>query len=305
MMQTVKHDHLDLTYAHGAALMSFFLFIALSLPIDTSRFGLLLPSTEKKTVDIYQSAAFSDVDVKAKAYVVYDIIDKRIIAAQNAEEQLPLASLTKIMTALTALTHYDKDTAITIREASIDGSYDLGIKKGQQWTLGELLKYVLVFSSNDGAYAVADGVSNRTDFVDLMNADSALLGLSLTFTDPAGLDNGEELGGKGTALDVARLFAIVRRDHPEIFEATTHSRLTVQAGRERVSGIPNTNQQIGHFFGAEASKTGFTDIAGGNLGVIVDISLGRPTAIIVLGSTREERFSDVDELYAALVESLK
>lgn len=285
--------------------MSLFLFIALSLPMDTSRFGLVLPNSGKEHADIYQPSAFASVDVRAKAYIVYDIVDKRIVAAKNENEQLPLASLTKVMTALTALNHYDKDTPITIYESSIDGEYDLGLKKGQAWKLGELLKYVLVFSSNDGAYAVADTLSSRRRFVELMNADSALLGLSFTFTDPAGLDKGDGFGGKGTVLDVAKLFAVTRRDHPEIFEATTRSRLAVQAGRERLNGIPNTNQQIGHFFGAEASKTGFTESAGGNLGVVVDVTLGRPTAIVVLGSTREERFSDVDALYSALVESLK
>lgn len=306
MMHTVKHDHIGITHVYGIALISALLFFSFSLSIDMSQFGLVFPlSTSGKTM-LYQPEAFKDIEVRARAYIVYDVVNARIIASKNESEPLPIASLTKVMTALTALTHYDKDTVIVIQPRSAeDGEYDLGLKNGQTWTLGELLKYTLVFSSNDGAHAIADGVSTQKRFVDLMNADSALLGLSFTFTDPAGLDVGGSIGGKGTALDVAKLFAIARRYHPEIMEATTHSRVTVLAGKERLSGIPNTNQEIGGFFGAEASKTGYTDIAGGNLGVVVDISLGHPVVIVVLGSTREERFSDVDTLYNALIKSLK
>lgn len=305
MIDKVKRDHIDLAYAYGAAGVSLFLFIVLSLPIDTSKFGLMLPASTSEVPGIYQPEAFADLDVKAKAYIVYDIVDKRIIASKNESEPLPIASITKVMTALTALTHYDKNTPITIKAGSIESGYDLGLKEGQKWKLSELLKYTLVFSSNDGAHAIADGLSTRRQFVDLMNADSALLGLSFEFTDPAGLDADDIIGGKGTVLDVAKLFAVARRDHPEIMEATTHSRLAVVAGKERITGIPNTNQDIDRFFGAEASKTGYTDNAGGNLGVVVDISLGHPVVIVVLGSTREERFSDVDKLYEALVKSLK
>ena len=71
-----------------------------------------------------------------------------------------------------------------------------------------------------------------------------------------------------------------------------------------ISGIPNTNQDIETISGAEASKTGYTDMAGGNLGIIVDISVGHPVVIVVLGSTREGRFKDMDTLYKALKASL-
>ena len=67
-----------------------------------------------------------------------------------------------------------------------------------------------------------------------------------------------------------------------------------------LGGIPNTNQTIETLSGAEASKTGYTDRAGGNLAVIVDISVGHPIVIVVLGSTRQGRFQDIDVLYKAL-----
>ena len=138
-----------------------------------------------------------------------------------------------------------------------------------------------------------------------MNTDSALLGFGFTFTDAAGLDENERIGGMGTALDVAKLFGVARKLYPEILEATTRTRVTTVASNGRISGIPNTNQEITNLFGAEVSKTGFTDSAGGNLGVVVDVALGHPVVIVVLGSTREERFSDTERLYKALLESIK
>ena len=90
-----------------------------------------------------------------------------------------------------------------------------------------------------------------------------------------------------------------------MFDATTKTRVSVQSSTGKIIGIPNTNQSVTSFPGITFSKTGYTESAGGNLVVIVDIVIGHPVAIVVLGSTREGRFSDVEKLYTALQESVK
>ena len=305
MVHHARHDYIELSYVYVGALLLVVFLSLVAMPVNSSRFGVIVPKTSTQEVDLYTSTAFDGVQVRAEAYVVYDLVDKKVVAAKNAEKRLPLASLTKVMTGMTALIHHDKKTQIMVDSKSIEGSYDLGLKKGQVWKLDELLKYTLVFSSNDGAYIIADSFGGRKKFVEQMNLDSTLLGLGLTFTDPAGLDIGESIGGYGTALDIAKLFAAARKKYPEVFDATTKVRATATASTGKVSGIPNTNQDIENLFGAEASKTGFTDSAGGNLGVIVDVTLGHPTAIVVLGSTKEERFTDMETLYKALLASVK
>lgn len=304
MIRKARHDYAELPYIYGGALIVLLFLCLIAAPIRRVGLGLITPHAKKEMRGVYAPKAFDEVTVKAKAYVVYDIVEKKIIASKNADETLPLASITKVMTAVTALTHHDRNTKITIRDESIEDGYDLGLKRGQVWSLEELLKYTLVFSSNDGAHAVADNLGGRRAFIEQMNTDSALLGLSLQFTDSAGLDIGNAIGGKGTALDVAKLFALARRQYPDILDVTTKTRVSTTAGRERIIGIPNTNQDIINLFGAEASKTGFTDSAGGNLGVVLDVALGHPVVIVVLGSSREERFSDTEELYKALLKSL-
>jgi D-alanyl-D-alanine carboxypeptidase len=276
-----------------------------AVPRQYKEFGIIpARSKEASTPTVFNQSAFTSVSVRAKAYVVYDIVDEKIISEKNGELSLPLASITKVMTALTARIHAPPNAKITISQSSVDGGYDLGLKKNQVWKLDELLKYSLVFSSNDGAQAIADGLGGRDTFVKEMNNDAILLGLQLQFTQPAGLDIGGKLGGEGSAYEVAKLFAIARRRFPEVLDATTKTRVNVVSSTGPVKGIPNTNQDIENLLGAEASKTGFTDEAGGNLAVVVDVTVGRPVAIVVLGSTREERFSDMEILYKALQKSL-
>ncbi len=253
---------------------------------------------------LFDESLFSTVTVQAKAYIVYDIVDQKIIASKNEMEVLPLASITKIMTALSAVLHKNRSDKIMITSKSIEDGYDLGLTDKQIWKLSELLKYTLIFSSNDGAEVIADSFGGKEFFVSQMNTDAKNLGLTLIFTDPAGRDSNRDIGGLGNALEVAKLFAIARETIPEILDATTKKRESVATNSGKLRGIPNTNQTIEDLPGAEASKTGYTDIAGGNLGVIVDVSIGHPVVIVVLGSTKDGRFKDVDVLYKTLRSSM-
>jgi D-alanyl-D-alanine carboxypeptidase len=310
MTQHSRHDYVELALVYLFGFCTLLALVAIATPASYQRIGIIAPVTSKLTsqvppsLQVFTPDAFSNVNVQAKAYVVYDIVDGTVIAGKNETMSLPLASITKVMTAITAWIHATPDTKITIRPSSVDGAYDLGLKNGQTWKLSELLKYTLIFSSNDGAQAIADNLGGRAHFVELMNEDASTLGLPLIFTQPAGLDLNGKLGGEGSALTAAKLFAVARRRFPMVMDATTKTRGTFTASTGKISGIPNTNQDIENLFGAEASKTGFTDSAGGNLGVIVDITIGHPVAIVVLGSTREARFTDMETLYKTLQKSL-
>lgn len=300
-----KHHHIDTALLFGLAVLSVVALSNISKPIlrlHTAIVNKIITMEQEEKV-LFNADAFSDVSITGKAYVVYDIVDNKIISSKNATTTLPLASITKVMTAFTAYSHLHKDTYITISPSSIDDDYDLGLRKGQSWKLNELLKYTLVFSSNDGAQAIADSIG-RSMFVNDMNQDALSLGLNLHFTQPAGLDENGKIGGLGTALDIAKLFAAARKQFPEILDATTKARANVFTSTGSLNGIPNTNQVVTTFSGIEASKTGFTDLAGGNLAVIADITIGHPVVIVVLGSTREDRFTDVEKLYSALQKSI-
>lgn len=309
IFERLKEEHLDFFLVYGFSICAVISLSAINFFTALEKnFNHPVSSIERVTVPhntlSFNPEPFASVVIEGKAYVVYDIVSGTVIAGKNETTAMPLASLTKVMTALTATLHYPEDKKVIITDHAIDGSYDLGLRNKQAWSLDELLKYTLVFSSNDGAEAVAENFGSRMSFLEQMNHDARGFGLQLTFNDPAGLDDHGTLGGKGTALDIAKLFSIARKSIPEVLDATTKKRQTVLSSSGRISGVPNTNQTIEDFPGAEASKTGYTDLAGGNLGIIVDISVGRPVVIVVLGSTRQGRFNDVKILYRALQKSV-
>lgn len=259
---------------------------------------------ENNSKIVFSQKPFENISLKSKAYVVYDVVDDKIISSSNATTTLPLASLTKIMTGFTALSIAPFNRLITLEPSSIEGGYDIGLKMGQVWRLDELLKYTFVFSSNDGARAIADELGGREFFVNKMNKLAQDLKLDLIFTNPSGLDEMNLYGGKGTALDMAKLFSYAYQKMPNVFDATTHVRAKVKMETGFLYGVPNTNQGVEEIIGLEASKTGFTDEAGGNLIIMFDVALGHPVVIVVLGSTKDERFTDVKKLYNATKEAM-
>lgn len=308
MVYDIKREYVNIFFIYA---LSVCCIIALSLASFFTPLPARLLTAEPIESELqgstltFDPAPFKALEVQAKAYIVYDLSTNNVIAAKNETLRLPLASITKVMTAVSAMLHKRDDTTITITKANIEDGFDLGLKENQRWTLEELLKYTLVFSSNDGAQAIAYNSGGPQNFITQMNNDAALLGLTAKFTDPAGRDLNGNIGGEGTALDAAILFGIARKNIPDLLDATTKKRSTVSASNGRVSGIPNTNQQVEDLPGAEGSKTGFTDLAGGNLGVIVDVTVGHPVVIVVLGSTKEGRFKDVEALYKALRSSIR
>lgn len=299
----IKKDFTLLTTLYGVSAFFIVLVALFAVPLAVRESGIFSPLSDK--VGSFRSSAFDEVEVHAISYIVYDVLSGEVIAGKNHTLAYPLASITKVMTALTAVHVAPKDTLIVVSKKSVEDGYDLGLKSKQVWTLENLLKYTLVFSSNDGAQLVADSLLGRTQFVKKMNTYAQELGLNMQFTQPAGLDEGGKLGGVGSAYEVAKMMVIARSELDDIMDPTTKTRATVISSNGPIRGIPNTNQYIDQIVGAEASKTGFTESAGGNLVISVDVALGHPVIIVVLGSTREARFTDAYQLYLALLKSLE
>lgn len=305
MIKHIRHDSMRTEVLYAMAFLIVVFLAGIGRPFSAHESGIFDPTADTQQKPAYNLRAFETVSVQAKAYVLYDVNSKEVIVGRNEHQILPLASITKVMTALTAVHVASSSTRIIVNKNSLDGGYDLGLKERQVWTLDELLKYTLVFSSNDGAQLIADSLLGRKAFIEKMNTYSRELGFPMSFSQPAGLDVGDELGGIGSAYDVARMMAYARTTIPAILDATTKTRTNVMASTGEVRGIPNTNQLVNDFIGVEGSKTGFTDSAGGNLVLSVEASLGRPVIIVVLGSTKEARFSDAYALYLALIQSIQ
>ncbi len=265
-----------------------------------------------------QENAFRNLSLIARGAVVYDVTRAQFVFARDARRPLPLASLTKIMTALAALEVLGGNALVPLTPYAIAAEGDSGLTVGEVWRSSDLTSYMLITSSNDAAVALAqaagarllrDGGRSTTPtadeataaFVAHMNRLAAMWGLEdLRFQNPSGLDLPEEKpGAVGSARDVALLFLRLMRTWPELARVTREAdvRFAAQTGEEHQAR--NTNRRIKVLPGLLASKTGYTDLAGGNLAVIADSSMGEPMVIVVLGSSFEERFTDVEQLLQA------
>lgn len=221
------------------------------------------------------------VKLVAKSYIIYDINENKVVKAENETVPLPLASLTKVIT-VAALLDKAKNASTTVRDETI-----LMIKKA------------LVSSSNEDA----DALGYRYSYSfggDLVTASNQFLKEKLNIQDVnltslTGLDNfdGVNLSASniGSAESMAKIFAYVYDHHREIFEYTRHEYVPTEVGT-----LKNTNKISDNTFGIMASKTGFTWEAGGNLGIIISPSPGQSFVILLMGSTKEGRFKDMEKL---------
>jgi serine-type D-Ala-D-Ala carboxypeptidase (penicillin-binding protein 5/6) len=248
---------------------------------------------------------FDATVVSARAAFVYDIRNKREIFAKNAEQQLPLASIAKLMTALVAEENLEQGSFVTISSEAIAESGDSGFFNGERWSVKDLIDFTLMTSSNDGAAALALAVDKPVTVAFNKKADK--LGLVQSyFANSTGLDNGGNTSGSyGSARDVAELLTYILVNNPELIEATRYETLSFISQSAGVHLATNTNKSIRNIPALIGGKTGFTDLAGGNLAFAFDAGLMRPMIVVVLGSTEDGRFEDAEKLVDATLEYLR
>ena len=262
--------------------------------------------TEVEAPEQKSTQVFENLDLEAKAVYVWDVINQREIYSKNAEAQLPLASLTKVMMAITALSQVPEGTIITISKNDLIPEGDNGLLINERWVLADLIDFSLIVSSNDGATAIANAINSQVSgqgnpdrFVSLMNSKTQEINLKQTyFTSPSGLDKEDIIpGGNGSARDMALLFEYAIIEFRDMMEATTYSLVNFNSLSNLEHQAENTNNLVIKLPGIIASKTGFTDLAGGNLVIAFEPEPGRHIILVVLGSSMEGRFEDIEKLY--------
>lgn len=257
--------------------------------------------------------AFDEINLKAKAAYVWDITRQKELFTKNPNESLPLASITKLMTALVSYEIIPDTTPVTITSQAAAQQSGGTLQAGEVFKTRDLANFALISSYNSAAFTLAASVGallGNNDpagqFVAGMNIKAEDLGLkSLRFYNPTGLDiSATEAGAYGSAKDVSLLVEYILLNYPEILNPTvkTHTRLYNSKGEYHEAD--NTNDIVAEIPNLLGSKTGYTDLAGGNLTIVFDVGFDHPIVITVLGSTHEERFSDVKKLIAATISSI-
>lgn len=247
--------------------------------------------------------AFAHVPIEAEAAIVFDLATGETLYEKNADAQLPLASLTKLLTVYAALAALPPETLITIPDSVRLVEAPRVFSIGQMFSLSDLARLTLTASLNDGAVAIASATAtHKGESVNNMLASAATaLDLSQTYaTNGSGLDVSTAIsGGYGSAYDLARLAGALVQQAPDIARATTESTAqAVSEGGTRFS-VKNTDPMVGVIPRLLLSKTGYTDLAGGNLALVFDAGIGHPIAVVVLGSSKQARFTDGMALVAA------
>lgn len=250
---------------------------------------------------------FETIEITAKSAIVLDINSGEILYSKNPDIPLPLASLNKVMTALVAYLESDPNQRVVIDHWALMQEGEDFFLPGENFNLKEFLDFMLVKSSNDGAAAVASAINvsnGDTTFVQKMNQTANKIGMQDTFfLNETGLDQDLTTAGSfGTSRDIATMMSFVLKNYPEILTPTKEISVSAVSNIGIMHNATNTNRAIPEIDNLIASKTGFTDLAGGNLAVIVDPALNRPVSIVVLGSTFDGRFDDVVKLSDSLVE---
>lgn len=286
--------------------------VFLSKNIDTNKAAPSAPLVTAQDT-LTNIPEIKDVRLEAKSAYVYDVRAKKALFIKSPDTVLPLASITKLMTALVAYELIDSKKTVTVPKSAIDQSGTSGLQEGEKITAQALSDYAILASSNDAAFALANAVGavinknnpNQT-FVNAMNIRAGELGLpNLKFYNPTGLDESTtQAGAFGTAREISFLMEYVLLNHPNILEPSTFTNTKVYNQNGAFHEAENTNPIITKIPNLLGSKTGYTDLAGGNLTIAFDAGYNRPIIVTVLGSSYDGRFTDVVKLVNAVKESL-
>lgn len=258
--------------------------------------------------------AFASVKLQAQSGYVYDIATHQVLYTLNPDAERPMASLTKIMMALAVTEVLPLDSTITIPyDTATPDSAEI-LTKDSVWPVRDVLDFTLIASSNQGADVLASAANDAIHAkypqspvvgatVWRMNNIAQGLGLtSMIFSNDNGLDlSPTESGAYGSARDVGTLVAYAASTSLPTFAATTKSTMTFKNDSGDTATAYNTDTALGAIPGIMMGKTGYTDLAGGNLAVVFDVGIGHPIVAVVMGSTEDGRFTDMEQLVSASI----
>ena len=220
--------------------------------------------TDEKTytqpvITTERSESFQPLLTSATAAYFLDIKSGEVLLKKNAEKRLPMASITKLMTALIVMEKLDMNDVLTVPRTSTRlGDSTAGLVYGDRLTTFNLLQGLLINSGSDAALMLAKNISgSEAEFVALMNERATILGLSDTqFTNPVGWDDN---GHYSNAHDLAILTSVALRN-PTINEIVQKKTAKVVSTAGRTYSLTNTNLLLNDYY--LGAKTGTTYDAG-------------------------------------------
>lgn len=290
-------------YLYSAGLILFAIAIAVGIPfllhsMDDVLVSSRIPLNNSAVAGIQKynippiSKDLPPPAFSARAVFVEDLATDSILFQKDANNSLPIASTTKIMTALVASEYYKQNSVLSVSNSANTPGSRVGLNFGEDLTFRSLLYGMLLNSGNDAAYTLAEnypgGVSG---FVSAMNKKVMELNLKNThFDNPAGFDSPNHYS---SAADLAKITeeALKNNQLARIF-ATKETNI-VSLDKKYTHQLFNLNKLLSQVQGVLGVKTGTTDAAKENLVTLIERS-GHRVLIVVLGSNN--RFVETTKL---------
>ena len=255
------------------------------------------------------NAEGDSLNLSSESAILMDAKSGKILYEKNIEEQLPMASMTKIMSMLLIMENIEngslkyEDKVLISENASGMGGSQVFLQAGEQYTVNDLLKCIAVSSANDAVVAMAEKISGSEEaFIDLMNKRAKELGLKNTnFANSHGLDNENHYS---TAYDMA-IMAKELLKHEDILKYTSiyEDYLTKPDGSQ--VWLVNTNRLVRFYDGVDGLKTGYTTEAGYCLTATAKKNDLRLISVVMKSPSAEARSSDTSTLLSYGFNSFK
>lgn len=244
-------------------------------------------------------------NITAASALVYDLTSNKVLFEKNAKEKLPMASLTKIMTAIISLENPKKDDKYLVTQDDLVGEDSMGLENGEVLSLNELLYGLMLNSGNDAAETLASNFKGgRSTFIKAMNDKAKSLGLKDTnFTNPTGLEGDGSQHTTTYDLIVITKYAL---DKFPIFSkvVSTFDYNIAQTSTHKAFYLENETNLLTSYPGVKGIKTGFTPEAGLCLVTYLDYSNHKILGVILgSGDRRGEMIELLD--YSLSAQNIK
>ncbi|MEG1989689.1 MAG: D-alanyl-D-alanine carboxypeptidase family protein [Clostridia bacterium] len=284
-------------------LQKIFVIFLVTLIFSNNLFGLsYIYNIDKKVSNESSIAVINNINptfsFKSKSQVLMEPITGNVIYANNENEKILPASVTKVMTLLLTMEAIESgklkytDKIICSAKASKMGGSQIWFKENEELTVDEALKAICVVSANDVTVAMAEHLGgNEENFVKQMNEKAKLLGMNNTnFMNPHGIDEDNHYT---SAMDIAIMSRTLINEHPDILKYTSIWMDTLRNGTFNLS---STNKLIRFYDGANGLKTGSTSKALFNLSATATREGTTFIAVVCTAPTGDIRNEEVKQL---------
>lgn len=255
---------------------------------QVSTLDLWLPFLQKILPDSKR-----EPQISASSALVYDLSNNKILYEKDPREKLPMASLTKIMTAMIAIDYKRSDDRYVVSKKDLVGENVMGLTSGEVLTLSDLMYGLVLPSGNDSAEVLATNTMDRSDFVKAMNDKAKSLGLKDTnFTNPSGLEgDGDQ---HTTAYDLLVITKNALQHYPLFAKVVATPEYYIESTSEhKAYDLYNETNLLTSYPGVKGVKDGYTDEAGLCLVTYLDYKEHKIIGVLLGSQNRRQEMKDL------------